>query len=87
MRPPRPAGTENYPPSGSSGPLGFEETSIAEQFGASPAILGDDEPPPPSYEDALGSNLPPVAGAERPRYEPPPVQEDQVRWSSDRKGS
>ncbi|CAK4033288.1 Hypothetical predicted protein [Lecanosticta acicola] len=31
---------------------------------------------PPSYEDAIASDIPPVAAASRPAYNPPPHQED-----------
>jgi len=55
-----------------AGPSNFQETSIAEQFGASePPINEDEEAPPPSYEDVLTDNVPSVAAGGRPVYEPP----------------
>ncbi|KAK8246114.1 arrestin [Phyllosticta capitalensis] len=42
------------------------------------------EEPPPSYEDAIASNMPPVNGPRRD-YAPPPVPEGAPRFSNDEK--
>lgn len=56
-----------------AGPSHFEDTSIAEQFGASEPLSQneEEEAPPPSYEDVLTDNVPSVAAGGRPVYEPP----------------
>jgi len=40
---------------------------------------------PPSYEDAIASNIPPV-DAPRPAYEPPPAGEDDLLRRDEKKG-
>ena len=56
-----------------------------------PAREGNAQPPPmysdapPSYEDAIASNLPPV-DAPRPDYAPPPPGEDDILRSDEKKG-
>lgn len=40
---------------------------------------------PPSYEDAIASDLPPV-DARRPEYAPPPAGEDEVLRSDEKRG-
>jgi len=57
-----------------AGPSHFQDTSIAEQFGASEPLSShneEEEAPPPSYEDVLTDNVPSVAAGGRPVYEPP----------------
>ncbi|KAK3710698.1 hypothetical protein LTR37_010117 [Vermiconidia calcicola] len=49
---------------------------------AQPPLYGD---APPSYEDAVASNLPPL-DAPRPDYAPPPAAEDDVLGGDEKKG-
>jgi len=42
------------------------------------------EEPPPSYEDAVASDLPPVDGP-RPDYAPPPAPEGESRLISEKR--
>jgi len=44
------------------------------------------EDAPPSYEDAVGQNMPPISGP-RPGYNPPPAPEGESRLTGDDKRS
>ncbi|EME46644.1 hypothetical protein DOTSEDRAFT_70604 [Dothistroma septosporum NZE10] len=65
------------------------EGSSAPQFIARPGVASAEEiygdVPPPSYEDAIASDLPPVV-APRPTYAPPPASEDPLLASDEKKG-
>lgn len=55
-----------------------------------PGVVMEQQPPdyseaPPSYEDAIASQLPPI-DAPRPDYAPPPSREDDVLRNDEKKG-
>jgi len=57
---------------------------------AVPGASAEQQPPmyddaPPSYEDAIATNLPPV-DAPRPEYAPPPAGEDDVLRRDEKRG-
>lgn len=63
------------------------EGSSAPQFPARPGVASAEEiygDAPPSYEDAIASDLPPVV-APRPTYAPPPASEDPLLASDEKK--
>ncbi|EME82853.1 uncharacterized protein MYCFIDRAFT_137486 [Pseudocercospora fijiensis CIRAD86] len=51
---------------------------------AGPSTLPQYDDAPPSYEDAIAQNAPPVTGA-RPQYAPPPPVEDRILGEADEK--
>ena len=65
------------------------EGSSAPQFPARPGVASAEEiygdVPPPSYEDAIAMDAPPVV-APRPHYAPPPASEDPLLGSDEKKG-
>ena len=63
-------------------PSGAEASGSAYLSDAAPPMYGD---APPSYEDAIASDLPPI-DAPRPNYAPPPPVEDDILRGDEKKG-
>ena len=78
--------TSSVPPTPIEGPDSFDTIAFPAQQGSSVV----QEPPdytdaPPSYEDAIATNLAPV-NAHRPDYAPPASVEDEILRSDEKKG-
>ncbi|KAK4982037.1 hypothetical protein LTR66_009522 [Elasticomyces elasticus] len=76
----------------SAGPSSYQTTVAPNQTAAQsfPLQGGGVEPPaysdaPPSYEDAIAQDLPPIDGPRR-HYEPPPAAEDEVLRREEKRG-
>ncbi|KAK4551834.1 hypothetical protein LTR86_010830 [Recurvomyces mirabilis] len=80
------SGAGQVPPTPMEGP----SSSGPPELPARPGDVGDAQPPmyseaPPSYEDAIASDLPPV-NAPRPEYAPPPPATDDALLRDEKKG-
>lgn len=69
---------------GFSGPSAFPPAQGAPQGPVQPGALPTYDDAPPSYEDAIGQDLPPINGY-RGSYQPPPVPEGAPRFSDEKR--